>query len=178
MTQREKQVASTITLWVIFAAMTFMGLFSFFAAADSHRDFIPKLFIFLILWVSWVFMTVYVYRDANRRSQNGLLWALFVFFGHIFGLLVYLIVRSIAPTGTIISSPTCSRCQKPVQEDFAICPYCRNELRTTCLSCSRPLHLDWQVCPYCRHEITPNPMATSSSIALVPSPLSSLPVNT
>ena len=50
--------------------------------------FTPLVFGILIL------IGVYVYRDAERRDMNGLLWALVaVFVPSLIGLIIYLLVR-------------------------------------------------------------------------------------
>ena len=40
---------------------------------------------------------VWVYNDAEKRGLNGLLWAILVFFLHVLGFIIYLVVRSSHP---------------------------------------------------------------------------------
>jgi RNA polymerase subunit RPABC4/transcription elongation factor Spt4 len=49
----------------------------------------------------------------------------------------------------------CPQCQKPVQEDWTVCPYCQADLRpeTTCPNCGNAVEPDWAVCPYCRTSL-------------------------
>jgi RNA polymerase subunit RPABC4/transcription elongation factor Spt4 len=85
-------------------------------------------------------------------------------------------VRSVSLTPeAALQHANCPNCQKIVQTDFTICPYCRTELRVACPSCNRSLQRDWQACPYCRHEIV-HLSNTSNVSALVRSPLADLPV--
>lgn len=107
-----------------------------------------------VCWSAWILMTFYVYYDAQKRGGNGLLWALFVFFGQVLGFLVYLIMRSAAPKLMMNGEKQCPQCRKPTRDDFTICPYCRAPLQTTCLNCKRAVQTDWPVCPYCRHEVS------------------------
>ena len=62
---------------------------------------------FLILWIAVI---VWVYKDAEQRGMNGLLWSLLVFFGHLIGLLVFLIVRQDHPVG---GAPAASKSSAP-----------------------------------------------------------------
>jgi len=48
----------------------------------------------LAMLAIWILVIVWVYRDAERRGMNGVLWALLVFIGNLIGLLIYLLVRS------------------------------------------------------------------------------------
>ena len=106
--------------------------------------------------------------------MNGLLWALLVFFGHLIGLLVFLIVRqdhpvggapaaskSSAPPASRSSSPpaaaatsatvplACPSCKKPIDGTFAYCPHCGTALQPVCKNCGKPVDAAWKACPYC-----------------------------
>ncbi len=87
---------------------------------------------------------IYVYRDANRRGMNAVLWTLIaVFTPSLLGLIIYLLVRN------NYSDLTCPNCNTPVEESFIVCPSCRTKLRPTCPACSAPVQTTWQVCPHC-----------------------------
>ena len=119
---------------------------------------------FLILWIVVI---VWVYRDAERRGMNGVLWALLVLIGNIIGLLIYLIIRSdnmpaprddtestSSPGG--LDSPatiTCPNCQKPVGRDFAFCPLCGTRLQKVCPGCGKPVEETWVACPLCGEKL-------------------------
>jgi CheY-like chemotaxis protein len=45
--------------------------------------------------------------------------------------------------------PTCPQCSNPIEERFAVCPFCRYKLVRTCLTCSEPLKPEWNICPSC-----------------------------
>lgn len=48
----------------------------------------------------WIFVLIWVYRDAESRGMNGVLWIILVFFLSWIGLLVYLVVRGGHPPRT------------------------------------------------------------------------------
>jgi hypothetical protein len=109
-----------------------------------------------VLIILWLFVIVWVYRDAERRKMSGVLWALFVLVGNIIGLLIYLIVRNDSlparQTEQIVADP-CPNCEKKVQQDFEFCPNCGTKLRITCPSCGKPTTAGWKVCPYCEAKL-------------------------
>ena len=118
----------------------------------------------LAMLVLWIAVIVWVYRDAERRNMNGVLWALLVFFGNLIALLIYLIVRSdhplsetsqaSAPPASASAAPqTCPSCSKPVSVGYAYCPHCGAALRTVCPSCGKPVEKDWKACPYCGKKL-------------------------
>ncbi len=43
----------------------------------------------------------------------------------------------------------CPHCQRGVEHDFIICPYCTTELRRRCPNCERTVDLTWALCPFC-----------------------------
>ena len=50
--------------------------------------------IFLIVWcVIGILVAIWVYRDAEARGENGVLWLIIVILLGIIGLIIYLIVR-------------------------------------------------------------------------------------
>jgi RNA polymerase subunit RPABC4/transcription elongation factor Spt4 len=43
----------------------------------------------------------------------------------------------------------CPNCRNMVERDFLICPTCAWELKKPCINCDRPLNQEWGMCPYC-----------------------------
>ena len=118
----------------------------------------------IAFFILWIVVIVWVYRDAERRGMNGVLWALLVLIGNIIGLLIYLIIRSDnlpaprddteIPGGS--DSPatiTCPNCQKPVGRDFAFCPLCGTRLQKVCPGCGKPIEESWVACPLCGKKL-------------------------
>jgi endogenous inhibitor of DNA gyrase (YacG/DUF329 family) len=109
----------------------------------------------LALLIIWIFVIVWVYRDAERRGMNGLLWALLVLIGNIIGLLIYLIVRSgsIPAPKEERATQACPSCQKQVDSSFVFCPYCAARLHAVCPECGKPIEENWKVCPHCGKKL-------------------------
>jgi len=118
----------------------------------------------LLLFVLWIVVIIWVYRDAEERRMSGVLWALLVFIGNLVGLLIYLIVRqdhplpasgkstAMAPSASPPAkapTPACPSCQKPVEKDFTYCPHCGAALQQVCKACGKPLESAWKACPHC-----------------------------
>lgn len=109
----------------------------------------------LALLIIWIMVIVWVYRDAEQRRMNGVLWALLVFIGNLIGLLIYLIVRSDnlpLPKSTPTTYP-CPNCQEPVSPDYAFCPNCGTRLQAVCPKCKKPVERNWRVCPHCGQKL-------------------------
>ena len=112
-------------------------------------------FLSFVLLIIWIFVIVWVYRDAERRGMNGVLWALLVFIGNLIGLLIYLIVRS----DSLPSPPatprkkTCPSCKQSVGADFAFCPHCGARMEDVCPSCGTKIEKEWKVCPSCGEKL-------------------------
>ena len=105
----------------------------------------------LALLVVWIFLIIWVYRDAERRGMNGLLWALLVFIGHVVGFIIYLIIRSDSVPAVSKEEKTepCPKCEKPVEVGFTFCPHCGAKLHSACPKCKKPVEEEWSVCPHC-----------------------------
>ena len=113
-------------------------------------------FISFVLFLVWIAVVIWVYRDAESRGMNGVLWALLVFIGNLIGLLIYLIVRSDpgkAPPKEAVAAQPCSQCQKPVAPGFAFCPYCGAAVHGVCPGCGKTTEEDWKACPHCGHKL-------------------------
>ena len=165
-------MSQSIKKTLLFLLLIFICIFSIFFIFNV----VPALFAFFLLrpglqigfenWliilpllfvlIGWIFIVVWVYRDAERRALNGILWGLLVFFGNIIGLIIYLIVRSEQlPKGIAgdVFAP-CPGCGKAVPKSYAFCHHCGARLKEVCVSCKRPVASDWQVCPYCGQKRT------------------------
>lgn len=117
--------------------------------------FVSRSFVPMMLFILWIVAIFWVYKDAERRGMNGLLWALLVFIGNILGFLIYLIVRSdkLSASASMTHEITCPGCAKILEEDFAFCPHCGAKLHSTCPACDKPVESDWQVCPHCGKKL-------------------------
>lgn len=47
----------------------------------------------------------------------------------------------------------CSNCGAEVEKDFLRCPSCLRKLKDPCTNCQRPLDPQWKICPYCEADI-------------------------
>jgi len=111
----------------------------------------------LVLLVLWIAVIVWVYRDAERRGMNGVLWALLVLIGSIIGLLIYLIVRSdvLAATQRSPAVQVCPECEQDVDQGYAFCPHCGKRLQGgVCHACGKPIEPNWKVCAHCGEKIS------------------------
>lgn len=113
--------------------------------------------ISLALFFLWIAVIVWVYRDAERRGMNGVLWALLVFIGNLIGLIIYLIVRqdNLPAERTVPAdlSKACPSCGKSVSPGFKFCPHCGSTMSPTCLKCGGKVESEWNICPNCGEKL-------------------------
>jgi hypothetical protein len=136
--------------------------------SDNWESIVALTVAILIAYavVLWVGTIVWTYRDIRERTRDGWSQAVSVALVLVFnipGLFLYLILR---PRETLTEAyerrleaealmremperAVCTRCDRPVGEEFLLCPYCRTTLREPCLGCGRTLELSWSACPYC-----------------------------
>ena len=108
----------------------------------------PLIVIMTVLTV-FILIGVYVYKDANARGMNGLLWAIVAMFAPSFiGIIVYLIVRE------NYTSIACSNCGTQVKPGYNTCPNCGSSLKERCENCGAYVEPEFKVCPNCAHELS------------------------
>ncbi|MBN1483633.1 MAG: zinc ribbon domain-containing protein [Chloroflexia bacterium] len=118
------------------------------------------------LVVLWFSLVVWTYQDIRSRSESLLLQlfsTLLVLLFFLPGYWVYLLLRPKETLAEIYARtlereyiiqdieerPVCPTCQRSIEPDFVMCPYCHTPLRKKCPACGRVIDLTWQVCPYC-----------------------------
>jgi Double zinc ribbon len=47
----------------------------------------------------------------------------------------------------------CPHCDYRIERDFVRCPSCLRKLKERCVGCQRPLDREWAICPYCETEV-------------------------
>jgi RNA polymerase subunit RPABC4/transcription elongation factor Spt4 len=122
--------------------------------------------------IFWFAMVAWTFQDIRRRTHDWMmqiLSLLMVLCFHVAGLIVYLIIR---PQDTLAmvegraveeqallqsmeEKLSCPNCHKPILPDFAVCPYCGDQLKNQCSACDRLLAMNWTVCPYCGTAVKP-----------------------
>ena len=108
----------------------------------------PLLILLSVVIFVPVLIGVYVYRDANRRGMNAVMWTLIAILApSLIGFIIYLLVRG------NYSNMKCPQCQTPVTEQYVVCPRCGAKLRPSCPNCATAVEQDWKVCPKCTQPL-------------------------
>jgi zinc-ribbon domain len=77
--------------------------------------------IFALIWfVVWILVAIWVYKDAQKRGKNGVLWLIIVILLGLIGLIIWLVVRGEKTE----PSRHCPNCGRAIPEDARVCPYC------------------------------------------------------
>ena len=80
--------------------------------------------IVVIIWfIVWILVAIWVYKDAEKRGKNGVLWLIVVILLGLIGLIIYLVVRGEKTP----PSRHCPNCGRAIPEDARVCPYCNKK---------------------------------------------------
>jgi hypothetical protein len=92
------------------------------------------------IFIVAILLAVWVYRDAEKRGESGILWLIIVLITGIIGLIIWLIVRGDKP---VISSKPATKVPPPpptVQTaqttDAQFCPNCGASIQPNSLFCA------------------------------------------
>lgn len=117
----------------------------------------------------WIVLIVWTYRDIESRSRNVVTQVASTVLSALFfipGVLLYMLLRPKETLDTsfqrtleeeyllqdLEAANTCPSCERPVDEDFVICPHCEARLKEPCASCGRSIDVQWSICPYCGND--------------------------
>lgn len=120
----------------------------------------------LFIIALWISLTIWTYKDIQKRSSSGAVklaavLAAFIFF--IPGVLIYLLVRPAetqnqeyqrtleeeALLQSLDDFSLCPGCNRHIEADWRVCPSCHTQLKKVCHKCGRLMELPWDICPYC-----------------------------
>jgi RNA polymerase subunit RPABC4/transcription elongation factor Spt4 len=122
------------------------------------------------LFVVWLAAAFWAFRDMHDRTENPVLpyvsaglIIMFTPFFFVFGVIVYKVIRPAERLGEVYERnlaeeallaeveaiKTCRGCDKRVDEQWIICPWCRTRLNRVCPNCERLVGLDWSLCAWC-----------------------------
>ena len=134
---------------------------------------------FAYIAIMWVALIYWTYRDIRRRSRDPILQAIAVSLSTFFflpGYWLYLVLRPRLTLSDVAeehfrealfseysASGACPKCRKHVRDEYVMCPFCQQSLRSSCEGCSRALLATWKACPYCTR-----PTASASPAPVVP----------
>jgi RNA polymerase subunit RPABC4/transcription elongation factor Spt4 len=155
------------------------ALDSFFASEVVQASLI---LIGICIVTTWLAAAYWAFRDMHDRTENPVLPYLagtLVLFGYLLGVLVYRIVRPPERLGDVYERNlaqeallaeveavrTCQTCDRRVDDEWIICPWCRTRLKRVCPNCERLVGLDWTLCAWCGKDFERAASATSSAPA-------------
>jgi len=123
--------SSTIILTGVFLlgiiTKNIAGSSSYYSNSSSDTFLWLPLIIFGIIAaiiVVYIFIAYWVYKDAKKRGENGVLWALLVVVGGLIVFIIWFVIRP--PIGGRKTSPDrrCPSCGRGIPFDSIVCPYC------------------------------------------------------
>jgi RNA polymerase subunit RPABC4/transcription elongation factor Spt4 len=142
--------------------------FDAFVSSAVVQMFLTALVFYL--FVVWLAAAFWAFRDMHERTENPVLpylastlIILFTPFLFYLGVIVYRVVRPSERLGEVYERnlaeeallaeveaiKTCPGCDKRVDPEWIICPWCRMRLNRVCPNCERLVGLDWTICAWC-----------------------------
>jgi RNA polymerase subunit RPABC4/transcription elongation factor Spt4 len=140
---------------------------AFFANAVVQMILYASFFYLIVLWIAAAY---WAFRDMRDRTENPVLPFLatgmiimFLPFFFPLGVVVYRVVRPPERLGDVYERnlaeeallaeveavKTCKGCDRRVDPEWIICPWCRRRLNRVCPNCERLVGLDWSLCAWC-----------------------------
>ncbi|MCK5743141.1 MAG: zinc ribbon domain-containing protein [Caldisericia bacterium] len=126
-----------------------------------------------LLVLTVVFLALWVFFDADRRTDYGWVWGIASLL--VLPWILYLLWRPILTSEerVILESDIklrkiesdyyqyvlskekhiCPVCGTPISDDYQVCPNCFKQLKMVCPNCNRLLEVDWKVCPFCTTRV-------------------------
>ena len=160
------------------------ALTSFFASQVVQ---VSLVIVGICIVSTWLAAMFWAFRDMHDRTENPFLPYLagvFVMFTFVLGVVVYKIVRPPERLGEVYERnlaqeallaeveavKTCRICDRRVDEEWLICPWCRTRLKRVCPNCERLVGLDWTLCAWCGKDFERVARA-ASEMAGAPNPV-------
>jgi len=144
------------------------GAFDTFVSSAIVQMFMTALVFYL--FVVWLAAAFWAFRDMHERSENPVLpylaaalIILFTPFLFYLGVIVYRVIRPSERLGEVYERNlaeeallaeveairSCPGCDKRIDPEWIICPWCRTRLNRVCPNCERLVGLDWTICAWC-----------------------------
>ena len=140
---------------------------SFFSSAVVQ--FVLDSIVFY-LFIVWLAAAYWAFRDMHDRTENPVLpyfaAALILLptpFLFVLGVIIYRVIRPAERLGEVYERnlaeeallaeveavKTCRGCDRRVDPEWIICPWCRSRLNRVCPNCEKLVGLDWTLCAWC-----------------------------
>jgi RNA polymerase subunit RPABC4/transcription elongation factor Spt4 len=142
----------------------------FFANPVVQMVLYATFFYMVLLWFA---ASYWAFRDMRDRTENPVLpflatglIILFLPFFFPMGIVIYRVVRPPERLGEVYERnlaeeallaeveavKTCRGCDRRVDPEWIICPWCRRRLNRVCPNCERLVGLDWSLCAWCGRD--------------------------
>ena len=123
--------SSTILLTSLFLlsiiTQNIMGASSYYSSSSSDMFlWFPLIIIGIIglIYGVWILVAYWVYKDAKKRGENGILWALLVVVGGLIVIIIWFVIRPPIGGKKTSSDRRCPSCGRIIPFDSVVCPYC------------------------------------------------------
>jgi hypothetical protein len=143
---------------------------------DSQGWLVTRNLLVFFLFVFWLAVGYWTFKDARRRIQDKWLVAMATVLGLVppfVGAVIYMLFRPPEYLDEVRerelemkalqalrpSEERCPVCRSAIETGYLVCPVCTTRLRESCSGCKAPLDPLWQVCPFCETPVSrPQPV--------------------
>jgi len=80
--------------------------------------------LYILMFVVWILVSIWVYKDAKKRGENAVLWLVVVLVAGLIGLIIWLIIRPPIGGKKKTIDRRCPNCGRGIPFDANVCPYC------------------------------------------------------
>ena len=173
------------TALILGSGDVFSGVKDFF---NSSTWSVIESMLLVGLFVFWLALAYWVYKDARRRIEDPVLvWGATLVLGlalPLVGVFIYVLLRPPEYLDDVRERELeikameerlarrdlhCPVCRAEVGPDYLVCPVCTTKLKQACVNCKAPLEALWQVCPFCETPVETAPQQLGKTKWLEPS---------
>jgi RNA polymerase subunit RPABC4/transcription elongation factor Spt4 len=102
--------------------------------------------VFLLIFMTyWIGLSLWVYKDADKKHINSAIWALLVLITNLVGLIIYTMYKQ--------NSKVCYKCGALQDKENVFCSICGTKINETCKECGNLVFEDENYCSKCGNKL-------------------------
>lgn len=92
--------------------------------------------------------------DTIKEKIGGIILTLLIFIIIAIGIYYFFIYKdSYSSVFNLARVKKCPNCGNSVENNFNVCPICKETLKKKCINCGEIVEIGWKFCPYCESSL-------------------------